>query len=337
MIRLLAARILLALACLAALVANAQITSPHAIDIPRWFTDSFLDLREDVREAAREGRRVMLYFGQDGCPYCAELMRSGFTQPRIVDRMKRDMVAIAINIWGDREVTGLDGKTLSEKDFARALKVQFTPTLLFLDEKGAVVTRLNGYYPPHRLEAAIDYVAGRMEKKITFAEHMRTAVKEPAGERLNEQDFFMKSTQLARRRGGRPLVVLFESRQCSGCDELHREAFSRAEIRALLSRFDAARFALGDPVAITVPDGRKTSADRWARELAIIYTPTLVYFDTAGREVFRVEVYVRPFHLASAFDYVASGSYLKESSFQRFVQARAERMRDRGERVDLWQ
>ena len=80
MIRLLAARILLALACLAALVANAQITSPHAIDIPRWFTDSFLDLREDVREAAREGRRVMLYFGQDGCPYCAELMRSGFTQ-----------------------------------------------------------------------------------------------------------------------------------------------------------------------------------------------------------------------------------------------------------------
>ena len=203
MIRLLAASALLAFACLTAPAVNAQSASPHAIDIPRWFTDSFLDLREDVREAAREGRRVMLYFGQDGCPYCSELMRSGFTQPRIVDRMKRDMVAIAINIWGDREVTGLDGKTLGEKEFARALKVQFTPTLLFLDEKGAVVTRLNGYYPPHRLEAAIDYAAGRMEKKITFAEHMRTAVKEPAGERLNEQDFFMKSTQLARRRGGR--------------------------------------------------------------------------------------------------------------------------------------
>ena len=336
-IRRLAVRALMALACFGALPAGAQIVSPHAIDIPRWFTDSFLDLREDVRDAARERRRVMLYFGQDGCPYCSELMRSGFTQPRIVDRMKKDMVAIAINIWGDREVTGLDGKTLSEKEFARALKVQFTPTLLFLDEKGAVVTRLNGYYPPHRLEAAIDYVAGRMEKKITFAEHMRTAVKEPAGDRLNEQDFFMKSPQLARRRGGKPLVVLFESRQCAGCDEMHRDAFGRADIRALIARFDVARFALGDPVAITAPDGKKTSADRWARELAITYTPTLVYFDAAGKEVFRVEAYVRPFHLASAFDYVAGGSYRTEPSFQRFVQARAERMRDRGERVDLWQ
>ena len=84
-------------------------------------------------------------------------------------------------------------------------------------------------------------------------------------------------------------------------------------------------------------DGIVRRARELARELAITYTPTLVYFDASGKEVFRVEAYVRPFHLASAFDYVASGSYLKEPSFQRFVQARAERMRDRGERVDLWQ
>ena len=317
--------------------AHAQVASPHAIDIPRWFTDSFLDLREDVRDAARDGRRVMLYFGQDGCPYCAELMRSGFTQPRIVDRMKKDMVAIAINIWGDREVTGIDGRTQGEKEFARSLKVQFTPTLLFLDERGSVVARLNGYYPPHRLEAAIDYVAGKMERKLAFAEHMRTAVKEAAGDRLNEQDFLMKSARLERRRGSRPLAVLFESRQCAGCDEMHRDAFGRPEVRALLSRFDVARFALGEPVAMTSPDGRRTSAERWARELAITYTPTVVYFDASGREVFRVEAYVRPFHLASAFDYVASGAYLREPSFQRFVQARAERLRERGDRVDLWQ
>lgn len=333
--RILRLAVLLLLAiCL--LPARAQVASPHAIDIPRWFTDSFLDFREDVREAAREGRRVMLYFGQDGCPYCSELMRTGFTQQRIVERMKKDFVAVSINIWGDREVTWIDGKTMSEKDFARRLKVQFTPTLLFLDEKGAVVARLNGYYPPHRLEAAIGYVAGRLEKKQAFAEHMKTAVKEAASEQLHEQDFFLKSAQLARKRGGRPLAALFETRHCAGCDELHREGFRRPEIRRLVQQFDVARFALGDPAAMVTPDGRTTTADRWARELAITYTPTLVFFDAAGREVFRVEAYVRPFHLASAFDYVASGAYRKEPSFQRFVQARAERLRERGERVDLW-
>jgi hypothetical protein len=34
---------------------------------------------------------------------------------------------------------------------------------------------------------------------------------------------------------------------------------------------------------------------------------------------------------------VASGAYRKEPSFQRFLQSQAEKMRERGERVDLWQ
>ena len=42
--------------------------SPHAINIPPWFQETFLDFREDVREAAAQGKRLLVYFGQDGCP-----------------------------------------------------------------------------------------------------------------------------------------------------------------------------------------------------------------------------------------------------------------------------
>jgi hypothetical protein len=52
--------------------------------------------------------------------------------------------------------------------------------------------------------------------------------------------------------------------------------------------------------------------------------------------VFRTEAYLRPFHIAGALDYVSSGGYLREPSFQRFLQAKAERLRSRGEAVDLW-
>jgi thioredoxin-related protein len=38
--------------------------------IPAWFAASFLDFRDEVAEAARAGKRVMIYLGQDGCPYC---------------------------------------------------------------------------------------------------------------------------------------------------------------------------------------------------------------------------------------------------------------------------
>jgi thioredoxin-related protein len=87
---------------------------------------------------------------------------------------------------------------------------------------------------------------------------------------------------------------------------------------------------------LTTPDGRRTSAAAWARQLEIAYTPSIVFFDESGREVFRIDAYLRPFHLSSSFDYVASGAYRNEPDFQRFVQARAERLRSQGVAVDLW-
>jgi thioredoxin-related protein len=84
------------------------------------------------------------------------------------------------------------------------------------------------------------------------------------------------------------------------------------------------------------PDGKTRPASDWAGALRVGYVPTLLLFDARGREVFRTEAYLRPFHIAGALDYVSSGGYLREPSFQRFLQAKAERLRSRGEAVDLW-
>jgi hypothetical protein len=92
----------------------------------------------------------------------------------------------------------------------------------------------------------------------------------------------------------------------------------------------------GDPVPLVTPQGRKTRADEWARALNIVYTPSIVLFAPSGGEVIRIEAYLRPFHLAGAFAYVSSGAYRSEPSFQRFLQARAERLRREGRPVDLW-
>ncbi len=93
---------------------------------------------------------------------------------------------------------------------------------------------------------------------------------------------------------------------------------------------------LGAPTALVTPDGRKSTADAWARELAVAYTPSVVFFGPSGAEVFRIGAYLRPFHLASAFDYVGSGAYRDEPAFQRYIQLRADRIREAGGDVDLW-
>jgi len=314
-------------------------TPPQAIEPPSWFRETFLDFREDVRDAAKEGRRLLVYFGQDGCPYCRELLHVNFGDKTIADKTRRHFHAIAINIWGDREVTWTDGKTMNEKAFAAFLKVQFTPTLLFFDEKGGVALRINGYYPPHRFHAALDYVAGKHESRITFAEYLNNHALEPASGMLHAQPFFLKpplDLDRSRRPGTRPLAALFEQKQCAACDELHQQGFANSDARALIGKFDVARLELFGSERLVTPQGKTLTAEQWGRELKIAYTPTLVFFDAKGAEAFRIEAYLKPFHLASVLDYVASGAYRDEPSFQRYIQGRAERIRAGGGRVDLW-
>jgi thioredoxin-related protein len=325
-------------ACILAGAAFAQPQpSPHAIDIPPWFVDTFLDFREDVDEAARAGKRLLVYFGQDGCPYCKKLMTANFSQPNIVAKTRAGFLPVALNLWGDRELKWLDGRTLSEKELGRVLGVQFTPTILIFDERGKVVVRLDGYYPPQRFNAVLDYAAGRMEDRLSLAHYLRRNVKEKASPTLNQQAFLLPAPHDLTRTGTRPLAVIFETVDCSPCDELHREAFRRADVLAQVRHLDVARFALGASVTLKGPDGRERTAETWARELGIVYAPSIVFFDATGREVFRTAAYLRPFHVASSFAYVAEQAYRSEPSFQRYLQARADAMRARGERVDLWE
>jgi thioredoxin-related protein len=312
------------------LAANAQ-------EPPPWFSESLLDLRQDVAAAAAERKRVMLYFGQDGCPYCKRLMEVNFRQAAIAAKARRHLVALALNIWGDREVTWTDGSLTTEKRLAARLKVQFTPTLVFLDERGGVALRLNGYYPPHHFEAALDYVSARMEARTSFADFLQSKAGGAARDTLNPQPFFMPSPyDLRRVPGGRPLAVLFETTHCAQCDELHAVAFKRQDVLDQLAKFDVARLDLSETGPLKTPEGKATPASSWTRALRVGYVPTLVLFDARGREVFRIEAYLRPFHIAGALEYVSSGAYLRETSFQRFLQTKSERMRSRGERVDLW-
>ncbi len=303
---------------------------------PAWFKQSFLDLREDVAEAKEAGKRVLLYFHQNGCPYCARLLRENFGNRRIAEKTQKHFDVIAINIWGDREVTDLQGRETTEKKFAARIGVQYTPTLLFLDEQGRVVVRLNGYYPPHKFETVLDYVAGHREKKQSLEEYYRSLNPSPASGQMHAEPFFLSHPlNLANRPRGRMLAVLFEQATCAPCDELHGDHFKRRALLTSLSNLDVAQVDIWSNERLTTPDGRPLAASAWARKLGVIYTPTWVFFDDKGREVFRADTWLRPFHLHGIIDYVATRGYLGQPSLQRFLQHRTEVLRAKGFKVDL--
>lgn len=313
--------------------------NPGYQEKPQWFKQSFLDIREDLAEATAADRRLVLYFYQDGCPYCAKLLQEGLGDKSIGALARERFDWIAINLWGDREVTGFAGESTTEKQFGADLKVQFTPTLLLLDEGGKVVLRINGYFPPHNLEAALAYVAERREQMgETYADFLAARSPAQAKGRLHEEGGFLpRPLRLAENRdlSGRPLVVLFEQPVCKDCDELHEVILRREPLAYSLTAFDAAILDAYSKDIVQTPDGREIPARDWAAEIGIEYTPSLVFFDAAGLEVFRTEGYLKSFHLHGALDYVATGAYLHQPSFQRFLSARREALAARGIHVDL--
>ena len=313
-------------------------TAPQQHQHPAWFKESFLDIREEIAEATKSGRRLMLYFYQDGCPYCTKLLNENFGQKAISEKTRKHFDVIAINIWGDREVKDLNGQTVPEKAFVKSLGVQFTPSLLMLDEKGNTALRLNGYTPPHQFTVALDFVSKRLEKKQKYIDYLQANASEPATGQLHPEPWLMTSPlNLTTKAAGdkKPLLVLFEQKVCAACDEMHRDAFPRPEVADLLKKFQVARVDIASNETLKTPTGSTQTMRDWTRKLNIIYTPSLLYFDANGKEVFRVEGYLRPFHLSSSLDYIASGEYLKQPEFQRYIEARAATRRAKGERVEL--
>ncbi len=333
------------LASFAIEAAQPKIATPHgtyygaqATHYPDWFKESFLDLRADIREAQQTGKRVMLMFTQDNCPYCAALVERNLSQRQIEATLREKFDVIAVNLWGDREVVGLDGKTYTEKTYGAALKIQFTPSLLFFDESGETVLRLNGYVPPARFQAALDWVGGRFEKQVSFRDFVAARETPATGGGLDRHAYLDPALRDLRRSGpsARPLAVFFEQKDCPDCSVLHRRVMTDPEARRAIGKLDAVQLDLWSREPVITPGGERLTVREWARQLGVNYAPGIVLFDAAGQEIIRWESAFRVFHTQGMFDYVSTGAYRKEPSFQRYLAGETERIREAGRDVNIW-
>jgi thioredoxin-related protein len=99
-----------------------------------WFEDSFLDLKEDLLEATKAGKRLVVIFEQRGCIYCKKFHEKILGIKQVNDYIRQNFTVVQLNLWGDREVTDFDGKVMSEKRLARRWGIMNTPTALFMTD-----------------------------------------------------------------------------------------------------------------------------------------------------------------------------------------------------------
>ncbi len=294
------------------------------LQYPEWFKKSFLELPDDLRDATGKGKQgIIVYFGQKRCAYCKMLLEVNFGLNDITTYTREHFDVIPVDIWSTEEVTTLQGKVMTQREFALQEKTNFTPSLIFYDNEGREALRLRGYYPPYQFRAALEYVADGFYRNESFPDYLARGEEGTAFEPgdLNEEEFFIPpphNLDRSRFPAQRPLVVFFEQANCHACDVLHGQPLRDPAIGRLIRGFDNVQLDIRSETPVITPGGKRTTAKAWAHELGIFYTPSLLFFDEQGKEIIRVDSVVRFYRLRKVINYITSRGYLTEPNYQRW-------------------
>ena len=147
-----------------------------------WFLNSFLDLREDLDNAASEGKRLAIMWELRGCPYCRETHLVNFADPGITEYVRANFEILQLNLLGARKVTDFDGKELTEKELAERYAIRFTPTFQFFppsvdgvaakEPLAREVARAPGYLKPPHFLAMFRFVRDQGYERGTFRDYL---------------------------------------------------------------------------------------------------------------------------------------------------------------------
>ncbi|MEJ6660122.1 MAG: thioredoxin fold domain-containing protein [Candidatus Thioglobus sp.] len=314
-------------------VEPGKIVGGKVSELPEWFKDSFLDIAEDVEEAKDKNKHLMLYMHLTGCPYCYKMVEEGFKNNANTQIIKDNFDVVAINIRGNKEVILNEDLTMSEEEVRNYYKVNFTPTIVFLDQNNKLVYKVNGYRSVESFKNILNFVKNRAYQHTTLAEFtsQQNRIKQY---QFKDHSAFQEITDLSIKRD-KPLLVMFEDQYCVLCNKLHDGHLKNPEILKELDLFDVVRFNAESNQAIIDVNGNKTTPSAYARELRLNYRPGIVMFDQ-GVEVMRIDALLYSYHFAGHLRYIGERHYKQypDSIFD-YLRVYRQKILDSGQDIDL--
>jgi thioredoxin-related protein len=260
---------------------------PPATRDPRayFFAQTFGDLPEELEEARESGKfGLMLFFEQEGCPYCERMMKTILNQPGVQDWYRERFVSIAVDINGDIELRDVDGISLPSKVFAEHRRVKTTPTISFIDLTGAEVyrrvTMVSGVDEFLRMG---EYVARGHYTDTAWKDYAAQAdeARAPATVPLAHDFSELRATAEA---GGLKLLLAVTREGCPYCAQLRREILAPMILGGEYSGRVLIREMMMEPDTPAVDfAGHDTTTSAMAARYDLSITPTVILLSPAGR------------------------------------------------------
>lgn len=312
---------------------QGKMTGGQTTEHPDWFKESFLDIAEDVEDAAESDKHVILFMHLNGCPYCYKMTEENFKHAPHTEFIKENFDVIVINIKGDRDIAFDQKTSVTEKELAKILKVRATPTIIFLNRENKPVARLNGYRSVPAFKKALNYVKEKAYLKTTLADYVQTQ-QGKASYQFRDHPQFKSITDL-KSVSDTPLAVLFEDKNCDACNALHDGHLSNPEVNEVLKSFTLVRLDTASNETIIDLEGNRTTPGEFAKQLGLSYRPGIVLFDQ-GREITRIDGLLYSYHFTELLRYVGERHYVQyPKSFFDYLTPRTEKLLKSGKNIDL--
>ena len=111
---------------------------------------------------------LMVVFERKRCHACDVLHGGPFIRPEIESQLLK-LEAVQLDINSEEKILTPDGKKLSTKQWAEQLNINYSPTILFFDENGKEIIRIESVVWFYRLRNVLAYVLkGGYKKYPTF-------------------------------------------------------------------------------------------------------------------------------------------------------------------------
>ncbi len=114
--------------------------------------------------------------------------------------------------------------------------------------------------------------------------------------------------------GKQGLMVYFGQARCAYCHRLLQVNFGLDDIANYTRQhFDLVALDARGPREVTLLNGAVMSEQEFALAEETNFTPSILFYDRAGREALRLRGYYPPYQFRAALEYVADGHYTRES------------------------
>jgi thioredoxin-related protein len=118
----------------------------------------------------------------------------------------------------------------------------------------------------------------------------------------------------ARASGKQGLMVLYTTEGCSYCALFIEKSLGDPEIQAIVRKhFETVGLEIFDDANLVGPRGEETTVKEFAKSEGVMFSPTILFYDTNGNRVLRITGYQAKKRFTTSLSYVTGKHYRSES------------------------